>query len=62
MSYVPGDKSINPRIHFEAGIKDVLRFDKVRLINLTGSIQCGIIYSILYFIAGIGLHILFPPI
>lgn len=61
MSYVPGDKSINPRIHFEAGIKDVLRFDKVRLINLTGSIQYGIIYSILYFIAGIGLHILFPP-
>lgn len=61
MSYVPGDKSTDPKVHFEAGIKDLFRFDKVRFINLIGSIQYGIIYSILYFIVGIGLHVLFPP-
>ena len=62
MSYVLGDKSIDPKIHFDAGIKDLIRTDKVRLINLTGSIQYGIIYSIIYFIVGIGLHVIFPPL
>jgi len=62
MSYVPGDKSIDPKIHFESGIKDLTRVDKVRLINLTGSIQYGIIYSIIYFIIGIFLHVIFPPL
>ena len=44
MSYVPGDKSENPEVHFrpmgisndqrsKAGMKDLLRFDKVRLIR-----------------------------
>jgi hypothetical protein len=62
MSYVPGDKSVDPKIHFEAGMKDLLRFDKVRLINIGGSIQYGILYSIIYFIIGILLHITFPPL
>lgn len=60
MSYVPGDKSEDPRIHFEAGLRDFARFDKVRLINITGSIQYGILYSIVYFAIGIGLHSIFP--
>jgi hypothetical protein len=62
MSFVPGEKSDNPYIHFTSGIKDLLRFDKVRLINIGGSIQYGIIYSILYFIIGIALHVIFPPL
>lgn len=60
MSYVPGDKSEDPRIHFQAGIRDFTRLDKVRLINIVGSAQYGILYSVVYFILGIGLHILFP--
>jgi hypothetical protein len=62
MSYVPGDKSINPVIHFESGIKDFARLDKIRLINIGGSIQYGILYAISYFIIGIFLHIIFPPL
>jgi hypothetical protein len=62
MSYVPGDKSVDPKIHFEAGMKDFARFDKVRLINIIGSIQYGTLYSIVYFIVGITLHIIFPPL
>ena len=62
MSYVPGDKSEDPKVHFEAGIKDFARLDKVRFINITGSIQYGILYSIAYFIVGIALHIIFPPL
>jgi hypothetical protein len=62
MSYVPGDKSTDPKVHFEAGMKDFARIDNVRLINLSGSIQYGIIYSIIYFIVGIGLHVIFPSL
>jgi hypothetical protein len=62
MSYVPGDKSIDPKIHFEAGIQDFARFDKVRLVNIGGSIQYGILYSIIFLIIGILLHILFPAL
>jgi hypothetical protein len=62
MSYIPGDKSVDPKIHFESGMKDFLRFDKVRFINLAGSIQYGIIYSVIYFIIGLLLHIIFPPL
>jgi hypothetical protein len=61
MSYVPGDKSTDPKVHFEAGIKDFTRLDKIRLINVGGSIQYGILYSIVYFIVGIVLHVIFPP-
>ena len=60
MWYVPGDKSEDPRIHFQSGMRDLLRVDKVRLINIVGSIQYGILYSVIYFILGIGLHIIFP--
>lgn len=60
MSYVPGDKSTNPRIHFEAGMKDFARFDDVRLINILGSIQYGILYCIVYFIIGLSLDVVFP--
>lgn len=62
MSYVPGDKSEDPKIHFEAGIKDFTRFDKIRFINIIGSIQYGILYSIVYFIIGILLYVIFPPL
>jgi hypothetical protein len=62
MSYVPGDKSEDPVVHFIAGMKDFARLDKVRFINITGSIQYGILYSIAYFILGIALHVLFPPL
>jgi hypothetical protein len=61
MSYVPGDKSTDPKTHFESGMKDFTRVDKVRAINLSGLIQYGIIYSIVYFIIGIALHVIFPP-
>ncbi len=62
MSYVPGDKSEDPKLHFEAGIKDFARLDKVRLINVSGSIQYGLVYSIIYLAIGIALHVLFPPL
>jgi hypothetical protein len=62
MSYVPGDKSEDPKVHFEAGMKDVFRLDKVRFINISGSIQYGILYSIAYFIVGVALHVIFPPL
>jgi hypothetical protein len=60
MSYVPGNKSEDPKIHFEAGIKDFIRLDKVRLINILGSIQYGILYCLVFFAIGIILHITFP--
>lgn len=60
MSYVPGDKSEDPRIHFQAGMRDLLRVDKVRLINIIGSVQYGILYSVVYFIIGVILHTIFP--
>jgi hypothetical protein len=62
MSYIPGDKSLDPKIHFEAGIKDFARLDKVRFINIAGSIQYGILYSVIYFMIGIVLHVVFPPL
>ncbi len=58
---MPGSKSENPKIHFEAGMKDFIRVDKVRLINILGSIQYGILYSVAYFIIGTLIHIIFPP-
>lgn len=62
MSYVPGNKSEDPKIHFKAGMEDLLRVDKVRLINIGGSIQYGILYSVIYFAIGILLHVTFPPL
>lgn len=62
MSYVPGDKSDHPELHFEAGMRDFARLDKVRFVNITGSIQYGVIYSVVYFIVGIALHVIFPPL
>ena len=61
MSHVDGDRSTDPTIHFQAGIKDLTRLDKVRFINIVGSIQYGILYSLLFFAVGIGIHLLFPP-
>ena len=62
MSYVPGNKSEDPKIHFEAGLKDFARLDMVRLINIGGSIQYGILYCLVYFFIGIILHRIFPPL
>ena len=61
MSYVPGDKSVDPQVHFMAGMKDLLRFDKVRFVNILGSIQYGIAYTVAFFMAGIGINFIFPP-
>jgi hypothetical protein len=62
MSHVPGDKSVNPKVHFLAGWKDFIRLDQVRFINIVGSIQYGILYSIAYLFIGTLLHFLFPPL
>ncbi len=62
MSHVDGDRSTDPVIHFQAGIKDLTRLDKVRFINIVGSIQYGILYSLLFFAVGIAIHLLFPPL
>lgn len=62
MSYIPGNKSEDPRLHFEAGMKDFARLDAVRFINIVGSIQYGILYSISYFIIGIILYMVFPAL
>jgi hypothetical protein len=62
MSYVPGENSSNPIIHFKAGMKDLFRFDQVRLINIFGSILYGFIYIVLFLIIGVFLHYLFPQL
>jgi hypothetical protein len=62
MSYVPGNKSEDPTIHFEAGLKDFARLDKVRLINIGGSIQYGILYCIVFLFIGVLLHNIFPTL
>jgi hypothetical protein len=62
MSYVPGQKSEDPKVHFEAGMKDFARLDKVRLVNIGGSIQYGILYCLVFFAIGITLHVIFPPL
>ena len=62
MSYVPGNKSEDPTVHFEAGVKDFARLDKVRLINIGGSIQYGILYCLVFFFIGIILHNIFPAL
>lgn len=62
MSYVPGAKSEDPKVHFEAGMKDFTRLDKVRLINIGGSIEYGIAYCLVFFAVGITLHVIFPAL
>jgi hypothetical protein len=62
MSHVPGDKSVNPKVHFLAGWKDLVRLDQVRFINIVGSIQYGILYSVAYLFIDTFLHFLFPPL
>jgi hypothetical protein len=62
MSYVPGNKSEDPTIHFKAGVKDFTRLDMVRLINIGGSIQYGILYCLVYLFIGIILHNIFPAL
>lgn len=61
MSEVPGQRSVDPKIHFEAGMTDLLRFDQVRLINIVGTIQYGILYFIIYFFLGMFIEYIFPP-
>lgn len=61
MSEIPGQKSVNPKIHFEAGMKDLFRFDQVRLINIVGTIQYGTLYFISYFLVGMFIEYIFPP-
>jgi hypothetical protein len=62
MSYVPGNTSEDPRIHFKSGMEDVFRLDKVRFINIIGTIQYGLLYVIIYFMIGISLHYIFPSL
>jgi hypothetical protein len=60
MSSTPGDHAINPRVHFESGMKDFLRFDKVRFLNINGTLQYGLIYGIVYLFVGILINYCFP--
>lgn len=60
MSHVDGELSENPYVHLKAGMKDFIRFDKVRLVNIFGSIQYGLLYAFTFFFAGIGIEALFP--
>lgn len=60
MSHVDGERSENPYIHFHAGMKDLLRFDQVRLLNIFGSVQYGLLYAIIFFFAGITIEYIFP--
>lgn len=61
MSHVSGEKSLDPKTHFLAGMRDVFRFDTVRFINIVGTVQYGLLYAIVFFIAGIGIDRFFPP-
>jgi hypothetical protein len=61
MSHVQGTKSVDPKTHFQAGMKDFFRFDQVRFINIVGSIQYGMMYCVFYLFVGMFLHYLFPP-
>lgn len=60
MSKEDGDNSVNPLIHFTAGMKDFFRVDKVRLVNIIGSIQYGLLYAVVFFFLGIWMEYLFP--
>ena len=60
MSYISEEKSVDPKTHFEAGMKELFRFDQVRLINIVGTIQYGILYFISYFFVGLFIEYLFP--
>lgn len=60
MSHVDGEKSLDPYTHFTAGMKDFFRLDKVRLINILGSVQYGLLYAIVFFFAGIAIESIFP--
>jgi len=62
MSYITGENSINPLTHFKAGMKDFIRLDKVRFINIIGSIQYGTLYSVIYLFIGLFLNTIFPPL
>lgn len=60
MSHVNGESSLDPYVHFRAGMTDVFRVDQVRLTNILGSIQYGVLYAIVFFFAGIFIESLFP--
>jgi hypothetical protein len=60
MSSEPGDHALDPATHFRAGMKDFLRVDKVRFLNINGSIQYGLLYCILYLFLGIVINTSFP--
>ncbi len=62
MSYVFGENSEDPKVHFEAGMKDFFRIDIVRFQNIIGSISYGIIYSILFLIFGMFINNIFPKL
>ena len=60
MSHVDGEKSLDPYVHFTAGMKDFFRVDNVRLVNILGSVQYGLLYAIVFFFAGVGIETVFP--
>jgi hypothetical protein len=61
MSKVYGEKSLDPYTHFVAGMKDFFRLDKVRFVNIMGSVQYGLLYAIVFFFAGIWSESIFQP-
>lgn len=60
MSSMPGEHALNPKVHFQSGMKDLLRIDQVRFLNINGSIQYGLLYGILYLFTGILINNIFP--
>jgi hypothetical protein len=60
MSYVPGERALDPKTHFKAGMEDLFRVDKVRFLNINGTIQYGLLYGILYLFCGILINNIFP--
>jgi hypothetical protein len=61
MSHIRGEHSLDPKTHFLAGMKDFFRMDTVRLINIVGTIQYGLLYAVVFFFLGVGIERLFPP-
>lgn len=61
MSHVPGEHSLDPKQHFEAGMKDLLRVDEVRATNIFGSVQYSLLYAVVFFFVGLAIERIFPP-
>lgn len=57
---MPGERALDPMTHFKSGMRDFLRVDKVRFLNINGTVQYGLMYGILYLFFGIFINTIFP--